>query len=95
MEIMRKSDEMREIRIIPDYTEMAAGSVLVCCGRTRVLCTASVQEGVPPFLKGKGTGWLTAEYNMLPRANRERSSRDISKLKLSGRSRRSRRRCQS
>ena len=49
MENIRKSDELREIRIIPDFTEMAAGSVLVCCGRTRVLCTASVQEGVPPF----------------------------------------------
>jgi len=76
MENMRKSDELREIRIIPDYTEMAAGSVLVCCGKTRVLCTASVQEGVPPFLKGKGTGWLTAEYAMLPGATPQRKQRD-------------------
>ena len=60
METVRRNDELREVRILPDYTEMAAGSVLVCCGRTRVLCTASVQDGVPPFLKGKGTGWLTA-----------------------------------
>ena len=73
---MRKSDELREVRIIPDYTEMAAGSVLVCCGRTRVLCTASVQDGVPPFLKGKGTGWLTEEYAMLPGSTSQRKARD-------------------
>ena len=84
MEMLRKSDEMREIRIIPDYTEMAAGSVLICCGKTRVLCTASVQEGVPPFLKGKGTGWLTAEYAMLPGATPQRKQRDG--LKKDGRS---------
>ncbi|MBQ8506896.1 MAG: ribonuclease PH [Clostridia bacterium] len=76
MEMIRKHDEMREICIIPDYTEMAAGSVLVCCGKTRVLCTASVQEGVPPFLKGKGSGWLTAEYAMLPGATPQRKQRD-------------------
>ena len=76
MEEMRKSDELRCVRIIPDYTEMAAGSALICCGRTRVLCTASVQEGVPPFLKGKGTGWLTAEYAMLPGATPQRKARD-------------------
>ena len=76
MENMRNNDALREIHIIPDYTEMAAGSVLVCCGRTRVLCTASVQEGVPPFLKGKGTGWLTAEYAMLPGATPQRKQRD-------------------
>ena len=84
MENLRKNDELREIRIIPDYTEMAAGSVLVCCGRTRVLCTASVQEGVPPFLKGKGTGWLTAEYAMLPGSTPQRKQRDG--LKKDGRS---------
>lgn len=76
MEGNRKRDELRKISIIPDYTEMAAGSVLVCCGKTRVLCTASVQEGVPPFLKGKGTGWLTAEYAMLPGATPQRKQRD-------------------
>ena len=84
MENMRNNDAMREIHIIPDYTEMAAGSVLVCCGRTRVLCTASVQEGVPPFLKGNGTGWLTAEYAMLPGATPQRKQRDG--LKKDGRS---------
>lgn len=76
MEEMRKSDALRQVRIIPDYTEMAAGSVLVCCGRTRVLCTASVQDGVPAFLKGRGTGWLTAEYAMLPGSTPQRKARD-------------------
>lgn len=74
--INRQADEMRNVRIIPDYTEMAAGSVLIECGRTRVICTASVQEGVPPFLKGKGSGWLTAEYAMLPGATSQRKTRD-------------------
>ncbi len=72
----RASDELRMVRIVPDYTEMAAGSVLICCGRTRVICTASVQEGVPPFLKGKGKGWLTAEYAMLPGSTPQRKARD-------------------
>ena len=72
----RTPEEMRPVRILPDYTTMAAGSVLIECGRTRVICTASVQEGVPPFLKGKGTGWLTAEYAMLPGATPQRKARD-------------------
>ena len=76
MEDVRRSDALREVRILPDYTEMAAGSALVCCGRTRVLCTASVQDGVPPFLRGKGTGWLTAEYAMLPGSTPQRKARD-------------------
>ena len=76
METVRRNDALREVRIYPNYTEMAAGSVLMCCGRTRVLCTASVQDGVPPFLKGKGTGWLTAEYAMLPGATPQRKARD-------------------
>ncbi len=76
MEMIRKPDQMRAVTILPDYTEMAAGSVLICCGRTRVLCTASVQDGVPPFLKGKGTGWLTAEYAMLPGSTPQRKARD-------------------
>lgn len=74
--INRELNEMRRVRIIPDYTEMATGSVLIECGRTRVICTASVQEGVPPFLKGKGSGWLTAEYAMLPGATPQRKARD-------------------
>ena len=74
--IDRAPDELRMVRIIPDYTEMAAGSVLICCGRTRVICTASVQEGVPSFLQGKGKGWLTAEYAMLPGSTLQRKARD-------------------
>ena len=74
--IQRQADELRAIRIIPDYTEMAAGSALICCGRTKVICTASVQEGVPPFLRGKGKGWLTAEYAMLPGSTPQRKPRD-------------------
>ena len=82
--INRATDELRMVRIVPDYTEMAAGSVLICCGRTRVICTASVQEGVPPFLKGKGKGWLTAEYAMLPGSTPQRKPRDG--IKKDGRS---------
>ena len=76
MEITRKADEMRKIRITPDFTEMAAGSVLIECGRTRVLCTASVVENVPPFKRGSGQGWLTAEYAMLPGSTPTRKERD-------------------
>ena len=72
----RAADELRMVRIVPDYTEMAAGSALISCGRTRVICTASVQEGVPPFLRGKNQGWLTAEYAMLPGATPQRKARD-------------------
>ncbi len=72
----RKDNELRAIEIIPGFTQMAAGSALISCGRTRVLCTASVEEGVPPFLKGKGQGWLTAEYAMLPGATPSRKPRD-------------------
>lgn len=82
--IDRSSDALRMVRIVPDYTEMAAGSVLICCGRTRVICTASVQEGVPAFLKGKGKGWLTAEYAMLPGSTAQRKQRDG--IKKDGRS---------
>ena len=72
----RPYDALRPVTITPNYTEMAAGSALICSGRTRVLCTASVTEGVPPFLKGKGRGWLTAEYAMLPGATPQRKARD-------------------
>ena len=75
-ENIRSADEMRAVRLVTDYTEMAAGSVLICCGRTRVICTASVQDGVPSFLKGKGKGWLTAEYAMLPGSTSQRKARD-------------------
>lgn len=76
MEHVRRSDEMRPVKMTPDFTEMAAGSVLIECGRTRVLCTASVVESVPPFKKGTGCGWLTAEYAMLPGSTERRKERD-------------------
>ena len=72
----RAPDELRYHRIIPDYVRTAAGSCLIETGGTRVICTASVEEGVPPFLRGKGEGWLTAEYAMLPASTGKRKSRD-------------------
>lgn len=82
----RQDHELRPMRMTPDFTKYAEGSVLIEHGNTMVFCTASFTEGVPRFLKDSGRGWLTAEYDMLPRANRERTPRDISKLKISGRS---------
>ena len=82
----RKNDQLRELKIQKDFTKYAEGSVLFCAGNTWVLCNASVEEKVPPFLKDTGKGWVTTEYNMLPRATSTRNSRDISKLKLNGRS---------
>lgn len=82
----RKNDQLRPIRITPNFTKHAEGSVLIEWGDTKVICTASVEESVPPFLKGAGKGWVTAEYSMLPRATNTRSNRDINKLKLNGRS---------
>ncbi len=80
----RLPDQLRPVNIITDYTDMAAGSVLIECGRTRVICTASVEESVPPFLKGSGKGWLTAEYAMLPGSTDRRKQREF--LKRDGRS---------
>lgn len=73
----RAPDEVRNVRIIPGYIEVAEGSALIELGRTRVLCTATVEERVPPFLKGRETGWVTAEYGMLPRSTPNRIARDI------------------
>ena len=81
----RAFDELRPIKITTDFVKFAEGSCLIQCGDTMVLCCASVEERTPPHV-AEGTGWVTAEYSMLPRANRERSKRDISKLKLSPRS---------
>src|SRR6478672_2027871 len=81
----RAADELRPIRFIRDYTEMAKGSVLVEFGRTRVLCTASLETRVPPWLKNSGKGWVTAEYSMLPGSSAERVTREASKGKQSGR----------
>jgi ribonuclease PH len=81
----RKPDELRAVRITRRYTRHAEGSVLIECGDTRVLCTASVEEKVPGFLKGKGQGWVTAEYGMLPRSTNTRMDREAARGKQSGR----------
>ncbi|HMT44662.1 MAG TPA: ribonuclease PH [Chakrabartia sp.] len=81
----RAPDQMRTITIEPNFTIHAEGSVLVSFGDTKVLVTASVEERVPPFLRGKGEGWVTAEYGMLPRATHTRGSREAAKGKQSGR----------
>ncbi len=81
----RAPDEMRAITIEPSFTKHAEGSCLVSFGDTRVLVTASVEDRLPPFLRGKGEGWVTAEYGMLPRATHTRSNREAAKGKQSGR----------
>ena len=81
----RTPDQLRPISFQRDFTEMSAGSVLVSFGRTRVLCTASVDEDVPRWMKGSGKGWVTAEYSMLPGSSPERVSREAAKGKQSGR----------
>ena len=83
---MKKANELRKIEIVRNFTKYAAGSVLIKWGNTWVLCTASVSEKVPPFLKDSGKGWVTAEYSMLPSCTPERKDRDIKKLKLDARS---------
>ena len=81
----REPDELRPLTFTRDYTDLAMGSVLVEMGRTRVLCTASVEERLPGWLRGKGQGWVTAEYSMLPGASAERVPREAAKGKQSGR----------
>src|SRR4051794_20689824 len=81
----RANDELRPITFERDYTEMAAGSVLVTFGKTRVLCTASIDENVPRWMKNSGKGWVTAEYSMLPGSSPERVDREAAKGKQSGR----------
>jgi len=81
----RCSDDLRPITITRNFIKHAEGSVLIEFGDTRVICTASVEESVPPFLRGKGSGWVTAEYSMLPRATHTRSTREASKGKQTGR----------
>ena len=81
----REPDQLRPLTFTRDFTELAAGSVLVEMGRTRVLCTASVEERVPPWLRGSGKGWVTAEYSMLPGSTPERVNREAAKGKQSGR----------
>lgn len=81
----RLDNQLREIRFTRNYTKYAEGSVLVEFGNTKVICTASVAKGVPPFLKDSGSGWVTAEYGMLPRSTRERMAREAAKGKQVGR----------
>lgn len=81
----RKSNELRKVKITRNFITHAEGSVLVEFGNTKVICTASVDDKVPPFKKGTGEGWITAEYSMLPRSTQVRNIRDINKLKLNGR----------
>lgn len=81
----RQFDEIREVKITRQYTVIPEGSVLIEIGKTKVLCTASVEERVPPFQKGTGNGWVTAEYSMLPRATGVRNQREATKGKLGGR----------
>lgn len=82
----RNNSQLRSVKITRNYIKHAEGSVLIEVGDTKVICTASVEERIPPFKKDSGEGWVTAEYAMLPRATGVRNTRDISKLKLNGRS---------
>jgi ribonuclease PH len=81
----RRADELRPLEMTPDFVEHADGSVLVSVGRTRVLCTATVEEGVPRWLAGRGRGWLTAEYGMLPASTGSRTAREASEGRQKGR----------
>ena len=81
----RKKDQLRPVKVTRNYTKYAEGSVYIEVGDTKVLCNVSVEEKVPPFLKGSGEGWITAEYNMLPRSTGSRKVRDIARLKIDGR----------
>ncbi len=82
---MKRAEELRDIEIVRGFNRYAEGSVLISCGNTRVICTASVAEGVPPFRKDSGEGWVTAEYGMLPRSTHSRMNREAAKGKQSGR----------
>lgn len=82
----RAADELRPLIIERNVNCYAEGSALIKCGNTHVLCTASIEERVPPFLRGKGQGWITAEYSMLPRATHERTAREVTRGKQQGRS---------
>lgn len=82
---LRQSNQLREVFITPSFTMHAEGSVLISCGHTKVICTASVEDKVPPFLRGKGQGWVTAEYGMLPRSTSTRMEREAARGKQQGR----------
>lgn len=81
----RAADELRPVTIQPGFVPTAAGSVLISCGETRVICTASLQESVPRWMAGSGRGWVTAEYGMLPASTGDRKARDVSKGRPDGR----------
>src|SRR3984957_7884639 len=81
----RQANEMRPVKGTTEYLLTAEGSALIEVGNTRVLCAASIEESVPPFLRGSGKGWVTAEYSMLPRATAKRTPREAAKGRLSGR----------
>jgi ribonuclease PH len=81
----RQFDQIRELKIIPDFLDHPAGSVLITFGQTKVLCTASVEDGVPRFRRDSGGGWLTAEYSMLPASTHERSGREVNRGRQGGR----------
>src|SRR5579863_329761 len=81
----RTSDQMRPLKMTPDFISTAEGSVLIELGNTRVICTATVDDGVPGFLKGSGKGWVTGEYGMLPRSTEERTQREATRGRQSGR----------
>jgi ribonuclease PH len=81
----RRPDELRALEIEPDYIEQASGSALISFGKTRVLCTASIEEGIPRWLSGSGRGWLTAEYSMLPASTGQRTPREASSGRQKGR----------
>ena len=81
----RATDQMRPVKLTPDFVPVAEGSVLIEIGHTRVICTATLDDGVPSFLKGSGKGWVTAEYGMLPRATEQRTPRESTRGKQSGR----------
>jgi ribonuclease PH len=81
----RGKDQIRTLKITPDFISQAEGSVLIELGKTRVICTATVDDGVPGFLKGSGKGWVTSEYGMLPRATEERTPREAARGKQTGR----------
>jgi ribonuclease PH len=81
----RRPDQLRPLELLPDFLEQPHGSVLYAQGATKVLCTATVEEGVPRWMKGKGAGWMTAEYSLLPASTGERTQREASRGKQSGR----------
>lgn len=81
----RETNELRNVEILPGYIKHPEGSVLISFGDTKVICSASVEDRVPPFMRGKGKGWITAEYSMLPRATEQRNIRESSKGKVTGR----------